>query len=111
MTPDYPSPEVPVWTETFAVQSDTLDKLYLLMIAQGLFKTNWQTQNHPLVGGSLEFITVTAHGKIIKIPAFVISQQVSKARKIYAAINALVPQSIWDKLISMRETYMGKFKQ
>ena len=111
MIPDYPSERVPVWTETFTVQIDTLDELYRMMIARGLLTKDWQTQSLPSVGGSREFMTVMAHRKRIAIPARVIHEQESQVGAMYSALRTLVPKAIWDKLNTQRGQYVKEHQE
>lgn len=111
MTPDYPSTEVPVWTEFFTIHPDAVDEIYGLMVAQDLFTTVRQTQPQPLVGGSMESMLVTANKKTVKIPAFVISEQASHMNNIYSAINELVPEAIWKRLNNLRGQYVREYQQ
>jgi len=111
MVPDYPSAGVPVWTETFAIQPNSLNELYRLMITQCVLVTDWQAPTHPLVGGPLESMQVTAHGKQIKVPASLIPQQASLVKKIYSAVTALVPKAIWEKLSTLRAQYIREHQK
>jgi endonuclease V-like protein UPF0215 family len=58
------------------------------------------------VGGSFDSLLVTAHDRTIGIPAFVVAAQAPSAEAIHAAVRALVPQDIWDKLNAQREQYV-----
>lgn len=111
MIPDYPSTGVPVLTETFAIQTNSLDELYRLIITQCVLVTDWQTLSHPLVGGPLESMQVTAHGKQIKVPVSLIPQQATLVKKIYSAVTALVPKAIWKKLSTLRAQYVREYQK
>ncbi len=106
MTPDYPADDVPVWTETFSLPADQFDQLYATMAAEGLLTQAWQAQGDPPVGGSSEWLTVTAAGRLIEIPAFVVPAQASRAEAIYAALRSAVPETIWSKLEAQRQEYV-----
>ena len=54
---------------------------------------------------------VTVNGKQIKIPAFVISQQASHVKKIYSAVNKLVPKTIWKRLNILRGKYIREYQR
>jgi hypothetical protein len=110
MIPDYPSPETPVWTETFTVQPAAFDELYRSMIAQGLLTTNWQALSQPPVGGSAESLKVTAGGRQIEIPVHVAPEQEAQTKAMYAALKLLVPTGLWEKLQAQRDEY-GKAYQ
>jgi hypothetical protein len=106
MIPDYPSDETPAWTESFTVDSAQMDALYDTLITNGLLDHNWSAQDDPPVGGSSQSVTITANDQQIEIPSFVLPEQQSSAAAIHAAIEALVPQEIWDRLNAQREQYM-----
>jgi hypothetical protein len=106
MIPDYPSEQVPVWTEPFTVSQADLDKLFQTMADQGVFTRAWRAQDSPPVGGSSEWLTVTANGREIEIPAYVLASQASAAAEVYSATKALAPQAVWDKLTAQREEYV-----
>ena len=110
MIPDYPGEDVQVWSEPFTVEQGELDELYRLMFEKRAFEQAWRAQDEPPVGGSGEWLTATAHGRTIEIPAYVVESQEPAAEEIYAAIRALVPQAIWDRLHAQREQYMEEHR-
>jgi hypothetical protein len=105
MVPDYAFSNPPTWTETFTVTPTQLDQFYRLLIEKGLFTQRWQAQSDPPVGGSYDSLSVTAHGKQITIPSFVISAQATAAEDIATALRALMPPGLWDRLNTQREQY------
>ncbi|HSD85669.1 MAG TPA: hypothetical protein VLG46_17535 [Anaerolineae bacterium] len=106
MVPDYSFSNPPTWTETFALTTAALDQLYRLLIDKGVFTQRWQAQQDPPVGGSYDSLHITAQGRQIAIPSFVIQTQAAAAEDISAAIQKLVPATIWNKLDTQREQYM-----
>lgn len=108
MAPDYSFSNPPTWTETFTVTPATLDQIYRLLIDKGLFTQHWQAQDQPPVGGSYDSLHITAHGRQIAIPSFVIQTQANAVEEIATAIHALVPQTLWNKLNTQREQYMAE---
>ena len=106
MIPDYPGDHIPVWIEPFTVSQGNLEKLFQLMSDQGLFTQDWRPQVHAPVGGSSEWLAVTAGGQRIDVPASVAVNQAAAAKEIYVAINALVPQAVWDKLNTQHDRYI-----
>lgn len=104
--PDYPSEDVPTWTEAFTVPPTELDRLYQLMVDKALFAQKWRSQEAPPVGGSSESMTVTAHGVQIVIPVYVIPAQADAAAEMFSAVTGLVPQAVWEKLNAQREEYV-----
>jgi hypothetical protein len=108
MVPDYSFSNPPTWTEPFTITSAALDQLYRLLIDQGLFTQRWQAQSDPPVGGSFDSLHITAHGQQVAIPSFVIQTQANAAEDIATTIQALVPQTIWNKLNAQREQYVAE---
>jgi hypothetical protein len=106
MTPDYPGPDVPTWTETFSLTPEEMDSLYAGMAAQGLEREKWAEEDDPPVGGSSAWMVVTSRGKEIRIPSFVPARQAAKAQALGEAVVSAVPQPFWDSLNARREAYM-----
>jgi hypothetical protein len=106
MLPDYASDRTPHWTETFSVTPAAFDQFYRLLSDKGLFTQRWQAMSDTPVGGGSESLLVTAHGRQISIPPYVILLQTAAAEDMATATRALVPQSLWDKLNMQREQYM-----
>jgi hypothetical protein len=106
MIPDYSMNEPPTWTETFTASVEEMDALYSTLVANGLLTRRWRAQDSPPVGGSSQSVTVLVRDRQIVIPSFVLSAQESSAAAIHAAIEAFVPQAIWNKLDAQREQYV-----
>lgn len=108
-SPNYPSDNVPIWTETFPVTGEQLDNLYDLVLAKKIFTTNWQQMQNFPVGGSVEWADISAGGKQVSIPSFPQSPTDVAAGYIYGAARRLVPQATWDKLEAQRKEYVDAF--
>ncbi len=108
MTPDYPSEGVPVWTEPFSLDRDTLDRMYATMVEQGLLRERWRAESIPPVGGSSEDLTAVAGGRTVEIPSFVVASQRERAQAIYAALRSVVPNEIFADLEARREAYVAE---
>ena len=106
MIPDYPAETVPRWTESFTLSGKELDKLYRVMVDNGVFLQKWRRLDRQPVGGSRQALTVTANGKRIVIEDRLVSNQETMAETIYSAVTSSVPKAIWDKLSAQRERYM-----
>jgi hypothetical protein len=106
MIPDYASDRTPHWTEPFTLTPAALDQFYRLLIDKGLLTQRWQAMSDTPVGGGSESLLVTAHGRQITIPSYVILLQAAAVEGMAEAIRALVPQTLWDKLNTQREQYM-----
>jgi hypothetical protein len=108
LVPDYPGPDVPVWTEAFSLDTAALDSLYVRLAAEGAFSTRWRAQDDPPVGGSYHWLTLTTGGQQIEIPPFPIDSQADAADRIEAAVTSLVPADVWDSLHARREQYVAE---
>ncbi len=107
MIPGYgPGEGVPTWTEPFQVQPADLDAFFKLLRDKGMFSTGWKARNDPPVGGSSDWLQVTADGKVYSIPSYVVAGQAQAAEEICAAARALAPQAVWDKLEAQREEFV-----
>ena len=106
LTPDYASITVPKWTEYFKVEEHGLNDLYRVMVENGLFTRKWRQLAAEPVGGSNQTLVVTAQGKRIKVEDYVVSEQQVSAKVMYAAVQALVPKEIWERLEARRQQYM-----
>ncbi|MDD5168122.1 MAG: hypothetical protein PHN75_04830 [Syntrophales bacterium] len=106
LTPDYPATTVPRWTEFFKVEEQGLNDLYRVMVENGLFTRKWRQMDAAPVGGSNQTLAVTAQGKRIKVEDYLVSDQQVSAKAMYAAVQALVPKEIWERLQARRQQYM-----
>lgn len=106
MIPDYPTEGVPEWREAFAVDASTLDALYALMVAQGVFTTEWREAGDIPVGGPVEWVEVTANGRTVEVPGYPIEAQAEAMAPVYAAVNALVPPDLMAGLMEKRQEYV-----
>jgi hypothetical protein len=106
LTPGYPSTSVPKWTEFFKVEEQGLNDLYRVMVENGLFTRQWRQLDAAPVGGSNQTLVVTAQGKRIKVEDYLVSEQQVSAKVMYAAVQALVPKEIWERLQARRQQYM-----
>ncbi|TEU17860.1 MAG: hypothetical protein E3J21_07375 [Anaerolineales bacterium] len=109
-SPDYSSDNPPVWTETLSVEDGDLEKLYTSMSEKGMFTKSWQQEDIPPADGSVEWLEVTAHGEHFLVPRYVTGKKEAEAiKEVYAAINSLVPETVWEKLYSQRKQYEQDF--
>jgi hypothetical protein len=108
MIPDYPSDTTPRWTEPFPVSAADLDGLYTTLRDGGMWSTAWEAMQDPPVGGSSDSLTATAFGNTTEIPSFVVSEQSDAAGAAAAAVRALVPQEVWDRLEAQLKEYQAE---
>jgi hypothetical protein len=111
MIPDYPSDDVPTWTETAPLDDATLDALFALAVEQGAFTTAWQQTDDIPVGGSSWSLTLTAGGRQVEIPPYLIETQTAAAEAIASAVEAQVPADAWARLNSLREDYVAEHEE
>ncbi len=105
--PDYPQHDLPVWVEHFTVSDDTLLALYQLMVERNLLRQNWTEIQDAPVGGSLEWLDITADGVEYKIPSMI--EESSEIEMVSEVIRSHVPIEIWKKLISQREDFIRDY--
>ncbi len=110
-TPDYAGPDVPVWTETVSLTDDQLADLYGAVNLDGLFTTDWFSQDGPPVGGSSFWLSATANGVDVQVPAYVIPAQRPFADGLAASMNALIAPATWDALEAQRQQYITEHSQ
>ena len=105
--PDYPTHDSPVWTRVFAVQDESLEGLYELMMEKKMFRGSWTKIENATVGGSLEWLEMTVGGERIKVPAKI--EESEMVEEVYRVIKSLVPDSIWVELKSLQEQYENDY--
>jgi len=105
--PDYSMHDPPVWVEKLDVAEKDLDEMYALMVKKGVFDKRWTEIQNPPIGGSLEWLEVTALGERFSVPSAIVESKTIK--EIYQAIKSLVPDATWSKLRSRREEYMHNY--
>ena len=111
LTPDYPSNDVPKWTEFFKIEEQALNDLYRVMVENGLATQKWRQLDAAPVGGSNQTLVVTAQGKRIKVEDYLVSEQQVSAKVMYAAVKALIPNEIWERLQTKRQQYMQEHQR
>lgn len=92
--PDYPSDNTPQWAETFQVNDADLDDLFSLLVETGVFKDIWHEASRYPAGGSMDWMTVSAKGKMHSIPAALEAETADRIQKVYSAIRNLIPPPI-----------------
>ncbi|HYF63691.1 MAG TPA: hypothetical protein VD886_12805 [Herpetosiphonaceae bacterium] len=103
--PDYPGPDSPRWTETFAVSAQVRRDLYAKMRTAEVWSAAWKEENPPRVGGSTSALEARANGKAVTIPGDLVDAQAQRLAPVYAAIDQLVPRPQWEKLQAQRQQY------
>ena len=98
--PDYPQHDPPIWREPFTSQPSAVAGLYALMAKVRMFTRRWQRAERQAIGGSVSWLQVQAGQRVASVPAGLLPRDAEAIRPVYEAIRALVPQPIWDKLMS-----------
>jgi hypothetical protein len=103
--PGYSGSETPIWTETFSVSSAQRSSLYTLMREKGLFSREWPPSDELRVGGSTEWLQVTANGTQVQLPPQLRPGDDTTLSAVYASINNLVPAEVWTKIRQEHQQY------
>jgi hypothetical protein len=104
--PDYPHEGVPVWREPFQVAPEQWARLYQIAQEKGLWTRPWPRHNDGSVGGSLAWLRAAGDGREVEIPPRLNQEDSAVLAQLYQAIRALVPESVWAKLLARRQEYM-----
>lgn len=107
--PDYPQHDPPTWRVPFATDEKALDQLYEAAAEAGVFKRVWERRSNPPVGGSLEWIELTAGGNTVRVPSM--ARGAGRLKPLYRMIHALVPHAIWEDLRGRREQFLRAYPQ
>ena len=81
----------PTTRATATLTAAELDTLYRDLTELGAFSTDWQENERPPIGGSSSWTRITAGGRTIVIPSFVVNTQVRSAAAISDRVRALLP--------------------
>jgi hypothetical protein len=104
--PDYKSADVPVWEREFEISEGEYGALLYITNDQGVFKTDWQENPDPPVGGHGSYASFTYCGQEASVPSFLKDDQYSKIKPIYNMVEGLVPEEIRQELNAKHEAYM-----
>ena len=110
-SPDYPNHNPPVWRETFPFSEDDLTHLFGLIVEKRVLTRQWLPAKRRRVGGSQEWLDVTAEGTRVSIPSELEEQDAQAMQPVYDRIRALVPQDLWKSLEARRQTYQEGYVQ
>ena len=106
--PDYPEHGGPVWEERFQVSVPQLDELHALMLGRGVFADAWEPDPDPPVGGSLEWLEVTADGRRHLVPSTL--RRPEAVEPVYRLIRALVPAPTWADLMARLKEHQDAYQ-
>ncbi|MBA3471563.1 MAG: hypothetical protein H0T53_18160 [Herpetosiphonaceae bacterium] len=103
--PGYSGGATPVWTEPFTVSVDQRASLYTLLRDKGVLSREWPPSPELSVGGSTEWLQVTAGGKQVQIPPQLQPADTTAMEPVYASINRLVPADLWARVRQQHQEY------
>jgi hypothetical protein len=106
--PDYPGQGTPVWTEPFEVNEGAFNALCAL-VEERVLSREWIVVEDGAVGGSLEWMSGTADGQRFRVPSRI--EEEEALEPVYAAVKALVPDTIWTELRAQREQYGRDYEE
>ena len=107
--PNYPGRDSKPWVEKFAVTPENRERIYRRMQETAVFGQAWRKVENPPIGGSYDWVDVTANGKKYDLPAFPVERE--KAKALYKDLVALAPQSLWDDLYARRKKFEEEYKK
>jgi hypothetical protein len=112
LTPDYPTPEIPIWTDWFSIAPNQMDWLYDVMLERELPAVDWAGAGDtmPAIGAASEWLKVRVAGREIEIPAVVAPAHRGAAGQICGAVRALVPPQTWERLQTRRDQYVAAYR-
>jgi hypothetical protein len=105
LRPDYPSDNVPTWTESFAVTGEQMQQLYKTVVDEKLLRDPWPQSDDISVGGSTQWAVITSGDKQAQTPIEPLVGDRAMLNAFYDQVKSLVPKATWDKLMAQREEY------
>ncbi len=109
--PDYAQHNPPQWTEALAVTDEALAGLYRMLQDIDVFSHTWRRPERSPVGGSYDWLDVTARGQTVRVPSHLAPRDAAAIAPVYEAIRALVPKALWVRLRAQHEAYMQRYEQ
>ena len=106
--PDYPMYNPPKWSEQFRIDKAALERLYGLMEERGIFSRRW-TETDEATGGALESVRIRADGREFTVPGGI--EEAEDVKEVYRFIRSVVPEKIWDTIMSRREKFVREHHQ
>ena len=99
------------WIETLNLETGDVGQLYSLMLESEVFAKDWSKlkDSDPtwlaVSGRDSESFQVTAYGDNIEVSCHRTQGEYGSINQVYTAIRALVPETVWGKLMAQQEEY------
>jgi hypothetical protein len=98
-----------VWTEKFRVPRKNIRKFWKQLKKNDFFANSWvKKEQHP-IGGSVEYLEITASGKTYRIPAF--PEDKDKADIIISAVKKFIPKEILESFGAKKDKMIEEYKK
>lgn len=104
--PDYPGPDTPEWTESFAVSEREREALLEAVRRTGVLREEWTRVDRGTSGGSEEWMTVRVGEETVDVPSKV---EAEGLEDLYERITALVPEAAWTTVRDRRQDYIEEY--
>ncbi len=103
--PDYAQHYPPVWVERFNFTLEKWVRLYEVIDIAQFFRPRWSVPTMPHVGGATRHLQVSRQGQIFRLPFELDDRDRLTLEPVFAAIQDLVPQAVWNKLLARKDAY------
>lgn len=98
---------VPEWKENFKVDQSSMQAFWNLVDSSNCMKKKWTEPKDTPIGGSVEYLSITANDKTVDIPPFATNDEL--AESLRNAAKKLLPAHIMQKFMDMRQQYMDQY--
>jgi hypothetical protein len=103
--PDYPQHTPPRWVESFACPAEAIDNLYEVLEHCGALRPIPAGRGPFAVGGARHWMEITLPSGVLTIPSRLSPAVSKRLRPVWEALQALVPQAIWEQVFARRAAY------
>ena len=97
-----------VWTEKFNVPKKEIKKFAKQLKTSGFYENSWAKKDKYPVGGSVEYLEITANGKKYTIPTFPVDK--GNAETVLKSVKTFIPQKLLDSLIAKKDKAIEEYK-
>jgi hypothetical protein len=103
--PDYSMHDPPTWEVSFKVDLHKWLWLYEELVRARCFRPRWSAPRRRRIGGETHLLQISLPGKVFQIPSELTDRDALALQPVFSAVQALVPQAIWDELIARQGAY------